>query len=362
MSSHWGWTRFTGMGALALMAATCAANAGMGQNLVVNGDFESGNSGFTSGYSSGDVSVPGGYSIGPNPSTAPGAFADWCNCGDHTTGTGAMMIVNGATDASLPIWEETVHVAASTDYTFSYWGAEVDHDSSSFPHVALKINGRVVGSGEFPEYSPDNGGHWQNYTFTWNSGSSESADLVLFDQNADSPWNDFALDDIRFSAIPGSGGGAAPASAGASSSGPITTHAQVVVKDLQNVAIALKPEERIAVMFLEAISSMEDDCHRHLNRRCSMAELVAGPNSPDWNIGRLKYNPARDPNYKYTITMTGTGFQVNAAPQRAGLGGFFVDGNRGMIPDTYYRANGPATAKDVQLGEISVSGEIFQVH
>jgi hypothetical protein len=35
-----------------------------------------------------------------------------------------MMIVNGANSASWPIWEETVSVTPSTDYTFSYWGAE----------------------------------------------------------------------------------------------------------------------------------------------------------------------------------------------------------------------------------------------
>ncbi len=361
MKSHLGWTLCGVMGLLALMATAQSAGAQTGGNLVINGDFESGNTGFTTGYALGDVSGPGAYTIGANPSTATGAFGDWCNCGDHTSGTGKLMIVNGATNASLPVWEEIVSVTPSTNYSFSYWGAEVDHDSSSLPHLLLKINGRVIGSNNFPEYPPDNGGKWQNYKFTWNSGSSQTADLILLDLNTDAPWNDFALDDISFSAGSGAAGGVAAPSHAASSYGPITTHAVVVVKDMQDVQIPLKPEEKVAVMFLEAIGSLETECDNFFNRRCSLAELVAGAKSPKWKTGKLKYDPARDPNYKYTVTIAGFGWTASANPQRAGLGGFFADDSKGMIADSYYNANGPATARDKQIGEFSISGEIFQV-
>jgi hypothetical protein len=271
-----------------------------------------------------------------------------------------MMIVNGATDASLPVWEETVAVTPSTNYTFSYWGAEVDHDSSSLPHLELKINGAVIGSSTFPEYPPDNGGQWQNYKFTWKSSTSKSADLVLVDLNTDASWNDFALGDISFIAVPGPAGGTVAPAHSASNSGPITTSAQITVKDSQGVEITLKPEEKIALMFMGAIASLEGDCKLHLSRSCSLAELVAGPKSPNWSIGKLKYDPARDPNYKYTITITGTGWVTSAIPQRAGLGGFFVDGARGMIANSYYNPTGPATVKDKELGEISITRDLFQ--
>ena len=165
MKSHLGWTAFSLIGALGLMTAAVAVEAQTSQNLVINGDFKSGNHGFTTGYAFGDVSVPGTYFIGPNPSTAQGAFGDWCNCGDHTTGKGNMMIVNGAASATWPVWEQTVSVAPSMNYTFSYWGAEVDHDSNSLPQLLVRINGRVIGKSTLPELSPDNGGQWQNYTF-----------------------------------------------------------------------------------------------------------------------------------------------------------------------------------------------------
>ncbi len=354
------WTACSAVAAFGFIAAP-AVEVQTSQNLVINGDFESGNTGFTSGYAFGDLSVPGTYFIGPNPSTAQGALGDWCNCGDHTTGTGNMMIVNGATTAGWPVWEQTVTVTPSTNYTFSYWGAEMDHDSNSLPQLMVKINGGAIGKGMFPEYSPDNGGKWQNYIFTWNSGTSHTADLVIFDLNTDAAWNDFVLDDIRFSALPASAGGAAPPAHTTSSSGPITTQAKGIVKDMQGVDIKLKQEEKVALIFMQTISSMEDDCHRHLDRRCSLAELVVGPNSPNWKFGRLKYDPARDSNYKYSVTITGTGWVASANPQRAGLGGFFVDGTFHLIADIYYNANGPATAKDKQLGEIAIEGESFQV-
>jgi hypothetical protein len=231
MRSHLRWRLFIGIGAVGLVATCLAVGAVTSQNLVINGDFESGNTGFTSGYTFGDDSNPGGYTIGANPSTANGAFGDWCNCGDHTSGTGKMMIVNGSGDATLPVWEETVAVTPSTEYTFSYWGAEVDHDSSSLPHLELKINGAVIGSSTFPEFSPDNGGQWQNYKFTWKSGTSKNADLVLVDLNTDASWNDFALDDISFTAVAGVAGGTAAAALSASSSAPITAAAQIAMKD-----------------------------------------------------------------------------------------------------------------------------------
>jgi hypothetical protein len=361
MKAHLGLTGFGVIAALGLMVTALNAEAQTGQNLVVNGDFKSGNSGFTSGYAFGDLSNPGAYFIGPNPSTAQGALGDWCNCGDHTTGNGNMMIVNGSTSATLPVWEQTVSVAPSTNYTFSYWGAEMDHDSNSLPQLLVRINGRVIGKSILPELSPDNGGKWQNYTFTWNSGTSHTADLAIFDQNTDASWNDFVLDDVSFSPVSGTAGETVPPARNASTSGPITTQAKGTVKDMQGIEIKLKQEEKIALIFMQTISSMEDDCHRHLDRRCSLAELVAGPKSPGWNIGKLKYDPAKDPNYKYTITISGTGWVASANPSRAGLGGFFVDGTFHLIADIYYNANGPATAKDRQLGEIAIEGETFQV-
>ncbi len=358
MKSHTGWTALVALGALAFTAAVTSP-AAPAQNLLVNGDFEKGNTGFKSGYAFGDVSGPGTFNIGGNPSRAPGAYGDWCNCGSHA-GSNIMMIVNGATSASVAIWEETVTVAPSTAYTFSYWGAEVDHDSGSLPHLSLSINGKVVGDTTFPERSPDNGGHWQKYQFTWNSGASRSAHLALFDLNTEATWNDFAIDDLSFSASAAGAGNASASAKGGSSPGVITSNAQVMIKNEQGAEIPLKPEEKIAFMFMAAISSLEGDCKLHLNRACSLAELIAGSNSHNGDVGKFKYDPRQDPNYKYVVVVAGGAWTASAEPQHAGLGGFFC-ACQGMIPNCYYNAKGAASATSTRVGDSSVAGDGFSV-
>lgn len=69
-------------------------------NLITNGNFEAGDSGFTSGYTpvtaiyQNSLQPPLVYAIGTNPNSYHSA---WATFGDHTSGTGKMMIVNGTT-------------------------------------------------------------------------------------------------------------------------------------------------------------------------------------------------------------------------------------------------------------------------
>ena len=127
--------------------------------------------------------------------------------------------------------------------------------------------------------------------------------------------------------------------------------------------IPLKPEEKVALAFLEAIKSLEGDCVRHAKHVCTIAELVQGPKSTDnWRISHLKYDPANDPNYKYVVTPAPNNrwtLQVN--PQHPGLGGFLVDGTSIFMPDTFYNPKGSATTKDSKITEMGISGEIFNV-
>jgi hypothetical protein len=100
--------------------------------------------------------------------------------------------------------------------------------------------------------------------------------------------------------------------------------------------IALKPAEKVALAFLQAIKSLEGDCVRHAQHLCTIAELVQGPKSTDnWKIAHLKYDPARDTNYKYVITPGANNrWTLAIIPQHPGIGGFFVDGTS-LINDTY---------------------------
>ncbi|MEI9912916.1 MAG: hypothetical protein WDO71_26715 [Bacteroidota bacterium] len=88
-------------------------------NLIVNGDFSLGNTGFTSQYISANPnSNEGQYFIGTNPQAWNGGLN---TCGDHTSGNGNMMMVNGAPAVDVNVWKQTIAVTPNTNYAFSTW-------------------------------------------------------------------------------------------------------------------------------------------------------------------------------------------------------------------------------------------------
>src|SRR6186997_955164 len=82
-----------------------------GPNLIVNGDFEAGNTGFTTSYiyTPADIYNTGTYDVLTNPRNAHKYATSY---GDHTSGGGKMMALNGSTVAGSIAWSQTVAVDA----------------------------------------------------------------------------------------------------------------------------------------------------------------------------------------------------------------------------------------------------------
>lgn len=171
-------------------------------NLIVNGDFEQGNTGFTTGYtytnsstgSYGMLSSEGRYTITTSPSLA---HTNFTACEDHTSAPGnQMMVVNGANNPTN-LWCQAVNVTPNTDYYFGTWVSNALND----PNVAqlqFSINSSTIGS----IFSPSNTGcQWSQFYQIWNSGISTSADICILNQNTGISGNDFMIDDIMFSTI-----------------------------------------------------------------------------------------------------------------------------------------------------------------
>ena len=170
-----------------------------GANLVVNGDFETGNTGFTTNYivgsggTWGPVSDPGTYLITSDPNIAHTNFP---NCVDHTSGAGDMMVINGADIANQNVWCETISVTPNTDYEFSTWIQ--NYDLSAPAMLSFYINGVQLGN----TFSPTSSGcTWQNFFELWNSGVATSAQICIVNESTAGAGNDFALDDISFSPV-----------------------------------------------------------------------------------------------------------------------------------------------------------------
>ena len=181
---------------LLVVAGTASAN------LIQNGNFESGNIDFSSGYeytsdpgglaTGGEGGGAGRYGVGTSANFFHSAFT---TAGDHTSGSGNMMVVNGSGDATKTVWEGTVvpPLSSGQTYQFSAWAMNVYPDSPA--NLQFSFGGNTLGS-----LTPSGNGVWQQFTATFVATGNQSSGLV--DLNIASFGNDFALDDISLTAVP----------------------------------------------------------------------------------------------------------------------------------------------------------------
>ncbi|MCO6486454.1 MAG: hypothetical protein J5I41_11830, partial [Saprospiraceae bacterium] len=167
---------------------TLTVKAPSPDNIILNGNFESGNTGFSSNYWYGSPGLsPGGYSIQSNPVVCNGGFSP---CGDHTTGSGNMMVVDGSTSPGVTFWCQTVPVLPNTEYFFEFWVTSVYHAAPA--EVQATFNGVAVGSAS----ATSNTCEWIQFSYVWSSGGATSVTICLEDLNIIGFGNDFAVDDI----------------------------------------------------------------------------------------------------------------------------------------------------------------------
>lgn len=163
-------------------------------NLITNGNFSAGNTGFTSQYHyTPNNTTEGEYFVGVNPQAW---YPAHYGCTDHTTGNGNMMMVNGSPAPDVEVWKTTVPVVANTNYAFSTWICSISVPNPA--QLAFSINGNSIGNLITASLPPCN---WVQFYTTWNSGSAVSATIAIINKNTIANGNDFALDDISFSGL-----------------------------------------------------------------------------------------------------------------------------------------------------------------
>lgn len=163
--------------------------------LFPNTDFSAGNTGFTSAY---DYAVPAGdhtlwpeglYTVVADPSSIHQNFAA---CGDHTSGSGNMMVVNANPVPEKVVWRSgSVNVLPNTDYNLSFWFASVTNTNPA--QLIWNVNGENIGS----QYDATTTNcQWVNAVAKWNSGNNTTAVFDIINLNTIAGGNDFAIDDI----------------------------------------------------------------------------------------------------------------------------------------------------------------------
>lgn len=165
------------------------------KNLILNGDFTQGNTGFQTDYHyfrdhSGNNQS---YCIISNPINATVNPSDKGDYGDHTTGDGLMMLVNGSLDSKAVVWSQKIPVMPGQRYDFNLW---VSSWFALNPAVIdIRFNGVSVGLVNAPEVL----GVWVPFHVEWDSGAADAVTIELLDVAPADIGSDFALDDISLS-------------------------------------------------------------------------------------------------------------------------------------------------------------------
>ena len=198
---------------------TSTAYSPIANEMVVNGDFEAGNSGFFSGYTY-HADLPGlvpagqgelyddsgtnGYSVTTSGRNVHVNFWGY----DHTSGSGNFMIVNGHGN-TIVLWRQgPITVVPGTKYYFSAYAISLN-SAGNYANLQFSINGSTAGltqtaTGVLPSRPENNNPpyNWTRFYGNWVAPAGvTSATIQIVDLIAAYGGNDFGLDDISFGTL-----------------------------------------------------------------------------------------------------------------------------------------------------------------
>lgn len=190
--------------AFLLVVAGVAGHVSAAPNLVANGSFEAGNTLFSSSYTyAGGNAFEGQYNVLSNPYPWNGQFV---SIGDHTSGSGLMMVANGSPVSGAVVWQsQSISISASTNYFFEAFVNNVCCQNFSFGpgsesilEFSLSFNGGGAISLGTITTNLALAGAWEGLSTNYLSGSAGNVVLSLVNRNTNPGGNDFAVDDIFF--------------------------------------------------------------------------------------------------------------------------------------------------------------------
>jgi len=188
--------------------------AAVNPSIVVNGNFEAGNSGFTSSYGyvapAANALVPEGlYTVTTNPHNVHDGFNSRT---DHTSGSGMMFVGNGASNTTDIVWQGSLSqdLIVGQSYDFSAWVLNADGGANAI--LTFKAGGVTIGSLTVTSIN------WVRLYGTFVADAVRPA-LYLTNAQSAAGGNDFAIDDISIYAA----GTHTPPSTGTTASTTVVT-------------------------------------------------------------------------------------------------------------------------------------------
>ncbi|MBS1534589.1 MAG: T9SS type B sorting domain-containing protein [Bacteroidetes bacterium] len=203
------------------------SSTGFAQNLLSNGNFESGGNGVGFNINSccynqinppfSGNTAPGNYAVTNNPQ--PMNTANFLSFGDHTTGTGNMLVVDGTnTGGQQRFWRAgntgggVCGLTVGTTYTFSFWirsasstvinqatQAQINIQWNNANNITRTSTNSTTGSGDILVPLPPTG--WQQVVYTF-VPTNACVNIEMYNNNTNVAGNDFAMDDVMVLAPP----------------------------------------------------------------------------------------------------------------------------------------------------------------
>jgi len=200
---------------IAVAVAALLVTDARATNLISNGNFSNGNTGFTSQYGYNTITnhtgpvvfgpelLEGSYSVVTQASDVH--FA-WGGYFDHTSGdaTGKYFVANASSDTSKAVWQSNaISVAqANTPYRFEAWLAIIYPNESNPPELSFEIGDGTswtpLGQTRAFDLENDSPGEWY---FSYADGQFAAAGTYvvrLKNANGADGGNDIGLDDVYF--------------------------------------------------------------------------------------------------------------------------------------------------------------------
>jgi hypothetical protein len=197
---------------------TATAYLGVSNELIDNGDFENGNTGFNTDYqydanqlSSGGIPPATGgeglYSVGTDGQDYHSNF--WGH--DHTSGSGNFMIVNGL-GSDYVVWEynSPIPIEPGVTYYFSAWAISLNADGNDAElRFEITYDGTTEQIGSVAHIQPgqtNNNNPWLESgrfygNWTYNGTIPSTATVRIINLREEYGGNDFGLDDISFGTL-----------------------------------------------------------------------------------------------------------------------------------------------------------------
>jgi large repetitive protein len=162
------------------------ASGGTSVDLITNGDFSAGATGFTSDYIlSGNLIPEATYNVGPTASVFHPSFNGSGNNG------GNFLVVNGSSVPGQSVWSQTVSVQPNASYDIGLFLSSMVAGNPG--QIQMRVDGVDLGG---IMNCPGTINTWVPFTQTWTAGLSPFATLSLHSMSSSSGGNDFGVDDI----------------------------------------------------------------------------------------------------------------------------------------------------------------------